>query len=398
MKNIWTIMKKELARVFKDPRLILMVFIIPGLMIYVMYSIMGTSMQNQSESVDKEKAIVYTVNMPESFKSVLNNDSVKDTLSINAEYEAIMMSDLDQRKDMIKSGEADYIIVFSANFDDALLNDGRPSIQTYYNPSEDLSKSINSKMTAAIEIYRQTLISDKYGDVSCFDLNLNNNSQIFEEDKAVAKVLSMMLPFLIITFLFSGAMSVGPESIAGDKERGTIATMLITPIKRSELALGKVFSLSILSIISAISSFIGVILSMPKLMGMEASSANIYSFQDYALTLGLLIATVFTILGLIAIVSAFAKNIKEASMLVMPIYILSMLVGISTMFTSGAAESWYLYLIPIYNTVNVLLGIFSLELSMTNYLITIIVNIVFAAGLVFALTKMFNSEKIMFSK
>lgn len=398
MKNIWTIMKKELARVFKDPRLILMVFIIPGLMIYVMYSIMGTSMQNQSESVDKEKAIVYTVNMPESFKSVLNNDSIKDTLNINAEYEAIMMSDLDQRKDMIKSGEADYIIVFSANFDDALLNNGRPSIQTYYNPSEDLSTSINSKMTAAIELYRQTLISDKYGDVSCFDLNLNDNSQIYEEDKAVAKVLSMMLPFLIITFLFSGAMSVGPESIAGDKERGTIATMLITPIKRSELALGKVFSLSILSIISAISSFIGVILSMPKLMGMEASSANIYSFQDYALTLGLLIATVFTILGLIAIVSAFAKNIKEASMLVMPIYILSMLVGISTMFTSGAAESWYLYLIPIYNTVNVLLGIFSLELSMTNYLITIIVNIVFAAGLVFALTKMFNSEKIMFSK
>lgn len=398
MKNIWTIMKKELARVFKDPRLILMVFIVPGLMIYVMYSIMGTSMQKQSENVDKEKAIVYTVNMPESFQSVLNNDSVKDTLSINAEYEAIMMSELDERKDMIKSGEADYIIVFSANFDDALLNEERPSIQTYYNPSEDLSTSINSKMTAAIEIYRQALISDKYGDVSCFDLNLNDNSQIYEEDKAVAKVLSMMLPFLIITFLFSGAMSVGPESIAGDKERGTIATMLITPIKRSELALGKVFSLSILSIISAISSFIGVILSMPKLMGMEASSANIYSFQDYALTLGLLIATVFTILGLIAIVSAFAKNIKEASMLVMPIYILSMLVGISTMFTSGAAESWYLYLIPIYNTVNVLLGIFSLEFSMTNYLITIIVNIVFAAGLVFALTKMFNSEKIMFSK
>lgn len=398
MKNIWTIMKKELARVFKDPRLILMVFIVPGLMIYVMYSIMGTSMQKQSENVDKEKAIVYTVNMPESFQSVLNNDSVKDTLSINAEYEAIMMSELDERKDMIKSGEADYIIVFSANFDDVLLNEGRPSIQTYYNPSEDLSTSINSKMTAAIEIYRQALISDKYGDVSCFDLNLNDNSQIYEEDKAVAKVLSMMLPFLIITFLFSGAMSVGPESIAGDKERGTIATMLITPIKRSELALGKVFSLSILSIISAISSFIGVILSMPKLMGMEASSANIYSFQDYALTLGLLIATVFTILGLIAIVSAFAKNIKEASMLVMPIYILSMLVGISTMFTSGAAESWYLYLIPIYNTVNVLLGIFSLEFSMTNYLITIIVNIVFAAGLVFALTKMFNSEKIMFSK
>ncbi|MFQ7035420.1 MAG: ABC transporter permease subunit [Candidatus Borkfalkia sp.] len=52
-------------------------------------------------------------------------------------------------------------------------------------------------------------------------------------------------------------MGIAPESIAGEKERGTIATLLVTPIKRSELVVGKVLSLSALSSLSAISSFIG---------------------------------------------------------------------------------------------------------------------------------------------
>jgi ABC-type Na+ efflux pump permease subunit len=61
----------------------------------------------------------------------------------------------------------------------------------------------------------------------------------------------MILPFLILSFLFSGCLAVTPESIAGEKERGTIATLLVTPIKRRELAIGKIISLSILATLAA---------------------------------------------------------------------------------------------------------------------------------------------------
>jgi sodium transport system permease protein len=79
---------------------------------------------------------------------------------------------------------------------------------------------------------------------------------------------------LIIMFLFSGAMSIGPDSIAGEKERGTIATLLVTPVKRSEIAIGKVMSLSIISLFSATSSFIGIMLSLPKLLQMEETGTT----------------------------------------------------------------------------------------------------------------------------
>ena len=66
-------------------------------------------------------------------------------------------------------------------------------------------------------------------------------------------VFSSLLPMLLMMFLYSGCASVAPESIAGEKERGTIATMLITPTKRSDIAIGKILALAIIALLSGTS-------------------------------------------------------------------------------------------------------------------------------------------------
>ena len=81
--------------------------------------------------------------------------------------------------------------------------------------------------------------------------------------------MTMIMPFLFVVLLFSSAMSICCESIAGEKERGTIATLLVTPVKRSYLVLGKVISLGITALVSALVSFIGLMASLPKLIGSE---------------------------------------------------------------------------------------------------------------------------------
>ena len=88
------------------------------------------------------------------------------------------------------------------------------------------------------------------------------------------QMFSMMMPLLLMMFLYSGCMSVAPESIAGEKERGTIATLLVTPMKRSSLALGKVFSLSIIALLAGCSSFIGTFAALPKMMGGELTGVD----------------------------------------------------------------------------------------------------------------------------
>jgi sodium transport system permease protein len=200
-------------------------------------------------------------------------------------------------------------------------------------------------------------------------------------------------------FLFSGCMAIAPESIAGEKERGTIATLLVTPMKRSELALGKIISLSVIGLLSGLSSFIGTMLSLPHLMGSAVSemSAGVYSIADYILLLLVILTTVLIIIGMISIISGYAKSVKEAGTAVTPLMIIIMVISITAMMGSGAPEEPFLYLIPLYNSVQCMNGIFSFTMIPLNLVITIVSNLLYAALAVFALAKIFDSEKIMYN-
>ena len=70
---------------------------------------------------------------------------------------------------------------------------------------------------------------------NCFDINRGQEGYDLADDRDLAGMtMASMMPLLILIFLFSGCMAVAPESIAGEKERGTIATILVTPIRRSD--------------------------------------------------------------------------------------------------------------------------------------------------------------------
>lgn len=168
-------------------------------------------------------------------------------------------------------------------------------------------------------------------------------------------------------------MAVAPESIVGEKERGTIATLLVTPMKRSELAVGKVLSLSVIGLLGGVSSFIGTMLALPNLMGgaaleddsmTGAMSAAVYSGTDYVLLLFVILSTVLVIIGAISLMSGLAKSVKEAGTMVSPLMIVVMLIGVSTMFGDGAPKEVYWYLIPFYNSVQCMNGIFPLILCL----------------------------------
>lgn len=395
MKNIWTIMRKELKRVFGDKRLIFSVFILPGLMIYVMYSIMGNALTNMEGEAQTQTSVVYTVNMPNEIKSILETKE----FDFNVSFQEIATLNINDYKNKILNNEIDYIIEFDSNFVNSVENNLTPNVNTYYNPVNDRGNLSNDKIQLALSVYKETVIYNQIGTV--FSVNANNTSNvIMNENKAVAKGFSLLLPFLIITFLYSGAMSVGPESIAGEKERGTMATLLVTPTNRTHIALGKIFSLTIIATTSAVSSFLGIILSLPKLMGIsgEDVNTNIYAFGDYMFLLFVIISTVLVFIGLISVLSAYAKNVKEATVFIMPLMIISMLIGLTTMFSSNANQNWYIYLIPVFNSVQMMTGIFSFEFNILHFILTVSSNLVIVSIVIFALTKMFNSEKIMFSK
>lgn len=307
--NTWTIIRKEFARFFGDRALFFTAVIMPGLLIYLIYTLMGSFMGKEFEQEAAEEAVTEQV----------------------------------------------------------------------------------SQLSPAEEALLDSLLTVRYASME--------ESSPEEDKEELGKVLGNLIPMLIIMLLYSGCMAVAPSSIAGEKERGTIATLLVTPMKRSELAIGKIVSLSCFALLSGLSSFLGIILSLPKMLQADTTGLpdNLYGWNDFLLIFLLIMSTVLIIISCISILSAWAKDVKTAGTMVLPLMLFIMFAGLTPMM-GGAPDNVAYFLIPVYNSAQAMSSIFAFDIHPLQVIVTVVANVVYTGLAVFALTKMFNSEKVMFSK
>ena len=390
--NVITIIKKEFARFFGDKRMVFTTLLMPGLIIYIMYSLMGQQFSDL-EDTSKDVYAVETVGLPASMKAFMDIDQV-DLKEVDASKEEAAKKDL-------KDENLDLLIVFPENFDEEMLTydamtatGPAPDISVYYNSASKKSSAAYTLFTGYSDQVESALANK-------FDINAGDDCyDVASSEDQMAQLFAMMLPMFILIFLFSGCLAIASESIAGEKERGTIATLLVTPMKRSELALGKILSLSVIGVLSGLSSFLGTMLSLPKMMGGmgDAKLENVYTAGDYGMLFLVIVTAALLMVGAIAIISALSKSVKEASTAVMPLMLVVTVLSISTMVGDGALKAFYWYLIPLYNNVQCLAGIFSKDYQIINIVVTVISDLVYSGILVAVLTKIFDSEKIMYTK
>lgn len=395
MNNIMTIIKKELARFFGDRRLVFTTVIMPGLLIYLMYTLMGEGMMKQLTTADDYVAKAYVVNMPEDVKMMAS--------SLRMEWEDWDGNPADKERVLkeIEEGEKDLLVYFPENFTADVeaynMENKAPNVELYYNSEKSNSQTAYQMMQSFLTGYEETMVN-KYDVNAGMGEGVYGKYDMASDAGIVGKMLSGLLPMLIMTFIFSGCSGVAPESIAGEKERGTIATLLVTPVKRSALALGKVISLSIIALLAGVSSFLGTILSLPKMMGDEVDlNAVSYSISDYLLLLVVIISTVLVMVSIISIVSASAKSVKEATTMMAPFMIGVMLISILPMLGADIGGK-AAYAIPLFSSVKAMSAIFGFKTDLVMALVSVGVNLVATGLLVTVLTKMFDNENVMFGK
>lgn len=399
MKNILTIMKKELRRFFGDRRM-LATLILPGLLIYVVYSLMGGALTNAVGGGGED--MEYRVLLHGSSDMI---SSVTLNSGVNITYyrcpDCTEEHDRDTAATGISEGSYHAYMVIPEGFDEAVMTydpaggQPAPEVKIYYNSSDADSSAAYSTLLALLNALESSMANR-------FDVNVSPDVafDVATEKDLTGMLFSMLMPLLLIMLMFSSCMAMTAESIAGEKERGTIATLLITPIKRSELALGKIAALSVMSLLGGLCSFVGVLLALPKLMGgeaMDAVDASVYSMGDYAMILLVILSTILVFVSLIATLSALASSVKEASTLVSPLMLVVTVIGVSGMLGSPD-KSLGLFLIPVYNSVQCISGVFSMSYEPAQIILTVAANLVTAGVFVTVLTRLFNSERVMFKK
>lgn len=392
--NAWTIIKKEFARVFGDRQLLFTSVIMPGLLIYIIYSLLGSGMRKMATEGSDEMVIVRVENLPESVAPMVEN-----LPSVVVLQQVVLQEDIDK----LESKNLNEVLArFPEAFDsivasyDPQSGVAAPNIEIYYNSANNASSRVYHMLNGTLTAYEERLSNR-------FDINRADGEEaqfdMASDDDVLGSVLSKLIPMLILMMLFSGVMAIAPSSIAGEKERGTIATLLVTPLRRNELALGKVVSLSGIALMSGISSFIGIALSLPKMIQADASGMELhYTTSDYLVILLTILAAVLIMASVVSLLSALAKDVKNAGTMIMPFMLVVVFCGLTPMFQNGTPESLTAYLIPFYNAVQVMTSVFAHEMKWMPVIVTLAANVCYTGIAVWGLTRMFNSEKVMFSK
>lgn len=396
------ILSKELKRVFGDKKMVFSLFILPIILIAGIYGMMFFLVDKQKSSINEHVSEVFVQNMPDNFSELMSKHTECNINVIPAGESA------DTYKDKLLDGTYDLVVVFPENFYENFKNadatSALPDIKTFYNPSEDNSGEARTRFTETyLEEYKQLLLNERFGSLNyamVFSVDADNPDMIVQDDgKATGKILGTIIPYLITILIFGGAMGLGVDTIAGEKERGTIANLLISPIKRVDIIMGKIAALAIVSVLSAgvyVISFIGSAVVLSKKSGMgemfNRLSLNFTSVQIVQFVV-LLLGLVLLYVGIIGFVSIMAKNIKEAQSFIMPVYIIVMFAGMITMYSGDVTSGSYM--IPVYNTSAAFKGIFERTITMNQYLTSTIITYAFAGVMVCLMAKAMNSEKIM---
>ena len=391
--NIMTVMKKECSRIINDRRLFFSTVLLPGVLIFIVYNFMGVFMGNLFVVEEDYIYEVHAINLPSSIEEKLSDPALRIELIHATVY------DVPRIKQQIENQETDLLLVFPVGFDDQVAvfepveGELAPNVEIWSNSARSESFEARSLVNSILTAYHHDLTHRFTVEVH----DLVTEADIF------AMVIGMIMPMIMFVFLYSASMSLAPESIAGEKERGTLAGMLVTPASRRDIALGKIAGIAIFCMLSAFGSIVGMMLAMPNMMGFGDGFGITAIFEWYTaadLLFLLLVAasTSFVFVAILAIFSAFSKTVKEATSYASPFMILIILLGFAGAAFGGAPDELHFYLIPVLNSSLSFSSIIGFEASTVNLAVTAASNTVFAVILAFVLARMFSSEKIIFDK
>jgi sodium transport system permease protein len=167
--------------------------------------------------------------------------------------------------------------------------------------------------------------------------------------------LSFFLPYILITMVLTGGLSAALDSSAGERERRTLESLLLTPAPRSRILLGKILAISAISLVAAIAAILSMLLALRQISLPGGDSAQI-GLRPLAagvmLWLAILLAGAFSSLSLA--LGTLAKNFRQGQAYATPLYFITIFPAAIVLFIPDFNPNLAYYLIPILNAVLIL--------------------------------------------
>ncbi len=405
--HIVTVYLKELKDSLRDRRTLISMVVIPTFLMPLIIFGIGTVMKNVVKKAQDEATALVVIG---------GTDSPAVLAALKADKKFKIVEPYMDYKKMVSEKHIRLAVEVPEGFE-ASLKGGEPKTVMLYHYEGEMKSSMG---VGEVERFFRNL-RDKTVETRLADRGLSadfikpfetKRQNVAPPEKVGGNLLGGLIPYIIIILCFTGAMYPAIDLTAGEKERGTMETLLCSPVHRVNIVLGKflmVMTASVATIaLTLCSSAVSIVVGGSMMMGGKAAKAATASggaggggfipLIDPAGILGVfaLIAPVATLFAaLLLTISLFAKSYKEAQSYVSPLIIVIIMPAMMGMLP-GIDLSAKTALIPILNVSlackEMLSGVWH-----WNYIALIFGSTALYAAIgVMLCVRMFNREDVIF--
>ncbi len=395
MKTIFVIFRKELKDTLRDKRTLISMIAIPLLLFPLLIGISARVMHSQMAKAQEKTLRI-------ALQSSGNAVEFRTLLFATPKVSVTENLPADSARALVAADSLDAFIVFAPDFDQQVANLKPGTITLYFKAAEQRSIE-KQRVSALLNAYELSLRADRFRKLK-IDESITLTMRIDEQNLAsdrekIAEVLGGFLPYLFILFCFMGSMYPAIDLAAGEKERGTLETLLTSPANRMEILVGKFCVVVLTGIATAGISMLGLYVGVlqvkeipPELL---RTILDILRFRSVVMLLSLLLPlTIFFAAALLSL-SIFAKSYKEAQSTISPMIIV-VIVPVFIGIMPGMTLTPVTALIPILNvsmaTKAIIAG------SMKPFLLAeVYASLIVLAGLsLWLCAKVFDREQTIF--
>ena len=394
-KIVKTIFKKEMIDILRDKRTLFMGIILPLILYPVIMIIMTQIMTMSMGSIDeKDINIAFEKNPSKELVSLIENQTDKNTERIN------IVTTNNYKKDLQDGNIDAYIGVKGKNKIE--------NYKIYINSSKENSSSVNSKLEEIFTIYKDRKVKNKI-EQSKLDVKETLNPVVYqtvdvaENEEVAGLVLGGILPFILIMGVLLGAIYPAIDSMAGEKERGTLETLFTLPISNLELVMGKYMAVSLCAIVTAILNVVSILMTLIYILTTgELTGQLIFGSLKLSSLVFPLFITIICVCLFAMVVSAIsmcvcslAKSFKDAQNYITPVMFLVLIPSYVSMIPNISLDRTT-SVIPVVNISLLIKSVLTNNTNLGLIALVFISNFAFVILSVIILSKMFNSEEILF--
>ena len=395
MTRTFTITKKEFTDVLRDRRTILTMIVMPLVFVPLLLNVVLWVTKRQERKAGEEQievAFVGAAYAPRLYGAFQADTQV-------AVRDDLRESDFEQ---LIRDDTLDAGIVVPPDFPDRVGADEQASIVLYYRSSSSFNVA-ERRLRDIIGEYDEEIVD---GRIRRFDLDPNlfdaiavDARDISTIQEVLGKTVGGFLPYMFVIFMFTGAMYAGIDLSAGEKERGTLETLLSSPASRLEIVLGKFLVVATIGIASALVSMLGLYLGIRWVpdIPQEAFDAvwDILSGKVVLMIATLLLPLAAFFSAIILAFAIQAKSFKEAQSTLTPLSIVVILPVVFGLLP-GMELSTQTAMIPILNVSLATKEVIAGTINPLHLTISYVTLFLLAAASLWFCVVWFNREETLF--